>query len=59
MDGSEEYHDQDTIFKVACALREADLSEDQITNSINSMQNYGILFRETLEQPSRGPRLFT
>lgn len=58
MDEDQEYHDEETLFKVACALREVDLTEDQINASINSMQHYGILFRENLKRPVLGPRLF-
>jgi hypothetical protein len=50
-----ETHTEDTLFKVAVALREAGLSEQEIDDAINSMQNSGILFRERVN-PS--PRLF-
>jgi hypothetical protein len=41
-----ETHTPETMYKVSAALREADLSDDQIDHAIDTMQNYGILFRE-------------
>lgn len=52
----DETHDDDTLFKVAVALREVGLTEQQIDDAINSMQNYGILFRERMDQSM--PSLF-
>ena len=52
-----EHHDEDTIFKAQVALRESGLEEDQIESAIQSMQNYGILFRERTDD-SNVARLF-
>ncbi len=41
-----ETHTGDTLSKVTAALRESGLEEQQITDAVSSMQNYGILFRE-------------
>lgn len=41
-----EYHDDDTMRKVHNALGRAGLTEVQIRDAINEMQNDGILFRE-------------
>lgn len=42
-----EYHDENTLVKVREALREAGVLNDDVAQQlINSMQNYGILFRE-------------
>lgn len=43
---SELKHDEGTMQKVYTALSEQGLSEKQIINSVNSMQNAGIYFRE-------------
>jgi hypothetical protein len=46
---------EDTLFKVATSLREADLSETQIDAAIHSMQNFGILFRERVDPDTHHP----
>lgn len=40
------HYDEDTLFKVAMALRKAGLTYNQVTDAISEMQNAGILFRE-------------
>jgi len=43
---SEEYHDDDTLFKVYKALEESGASRQQAIDMVSAMQNRGILFRE-------------
>ncbi len=45
-DEDEEIHTSETMAKVGAALRESGLEESEITDAINKMQNFGILFRE-------------
>jgi hypothetical protein len=42
------YYDEDTLHKVARALRNAGLTIDQTTSVIREMQNDGIMFRERM-----------
>ena len=42
------YYDEDTLHKVARALRNAGLDIDGVTSAIREMQNAGILFRERM-----------
>jgi hypothetical protein len=43
-----ETHSEETLFKVARALRSLDMTDEFITDAISAMQNAGILFRERL-----------
>lgn len=47
----EEFHDEDTLFKVYDALRRTGLDEQQARHAIMEMQNVGILFRERRSRP--------
>lgn len=42
----DEAYDEETMAKVRVALRESGMPEIMITDTINKMQNVGILFRE-------------
>lgn len=44
--GETESHSEETMSKVYIALGDAGLSERQIIDAINKMQNSGLLFRE-------------
>jgi hypothetical protein len=47
LEGSSELkHDEDTMQKVYSALGDQGLSEKQIVNAVNAMQNAGVYFRE-------------
>lgn len=41
------YHDDKTLNKVLNALSDAGLTEQQVLDAVNSMQNAGIYFRES------------
>lgn len=42
----DEFFDEYTLFKVVHAMREAGLNDQQAEDTINALQNAGILFRE-------------
>lgn len=41
-----EYADENTLYRVRCALRGSGLSNDQAEKALHEMQNAGILFRQ-------------
>lgn len=52
------YHDEDTLFKVYKSMIEVGVTAVQAQEAITSMQNKGILFRESREEtlPAKVPK---
>lgn len=46
------YYDENTMFKVYDALKEAGLDEKKALETISDMQNKGIVFRERGRNPN-------